>query len=265
MAVSTSTISSFASIGVPGACSNFDLYESTTNPKRPVGFKVEDVQGNIYRWAHFGATTTQGKLVSQDLSESSYVDTDNAILAPASCVNTTDNSVGSRYVEITLGSITANQFAGGKLLITDDTGEGYTYDIIGNTATGNPASGTFRLELARPLQAALDATSDFMISGSKWANLEPALGVGVGNLNDVFFAGVSMASQAADDYGWICTKGIVGILTNGSPLVGSGVVPSGTTAGAVDIASSSTTGRLVGSCILDGDSTGYALCDINCE
>ena len=265
MAVSTSTITSFAAMGVPASVSEFDPYESTTNPKRPVGFKVEDVNGNVYRWAHFGATTTQGKVVSQDVSESSYVDSDNVILAPASCVTTTDGTVGSRFVEITLAAITADQFAGGTLLISDDTGEGYTYRIVGNTATDNPATGTIRVELARGLQVAVDATSDFEILGSKYANLEPASAIGAGNALDAIPAGVSVGSQAAADYGWIQTKGIVGVLTNGSPLVGQGVCVSGTTAGAVDIAASNTTAKLIGICCIDGDSTGYTLVDINCE
>lgn len=260
MAVSEDTKQSFAIQGVGSVVSEFNKFESTTEPKRPVGFKVEDVQGTIYRWAHFGAATNRGVVVATDVSESGYVDTDNVILAPASCVTTTDNAVGSYYVEITLASITSNQFAGGKLLITDDSGEGYTYDIVGNTATNDPATGTFRLQLAQPLQVALDATSDFAIAGSPYANLEPANMAGTGT--DTQVVGVACATQAAGDYGWVQCSGVCGVLTEGTLLLGNGVVPSLTVAGAVAPAVSTTTGRIIGQVVDIGDTTGHSLIDL---
>jgi hypothetical protein len=258
MAVSTSTITSFAAIGVPGSCSEFDIYESTTNPKRPLGYKIEDVQGNIYRWAHFGATTTQGKVVSQDIDESSYVDTDNVIVAPASAVTVSDGTIGSRFIEITLASITADQFAGGKIVITDDTGEGYTYGIIGNTATGDPATLTFRVELASPLQVAVSSDSDFAIVGNMYGNVEPATST------DFAIVGVSMGSQAAADYGWVLTKGTVGILSDGNiGQIGKGIA-IGTVAGSVIVATA-TNDNVFGYCIAAPDNTGYGMFKINCE
>lgn len=259
MAVSTSSTNSFA---LSPIVSEFNPFISTTNPTRALGSKVEDAQGNIYRWAHFGATTTQGKVVSQDVSESSYVDTDNVILAPASCVTTTDNSVGSYYVEITLASITADQFAGGKLITTDDTGEGYTYPIESNTATNDPATGTFRLKLKYPLQVALDATTDFCIIGSRYGNLEPAL---AGNSPDADPVGVSLASQAAGDYGWILTKGSVGVLQQGAVTDHQGLVVSNTVAGAAMSAPTATTAKLIGYSVMSGDDTGFCGAVVNCE
>jgi hypothetical protein len=257
MAVSTSTINSFAAIGVPMTVTEFNPYESTTNPKRPVGFKVEDAQGNIYRWAQFGATTTQGKAVSQDIDESSLVDSDNIVVASASAVNTTDGLIGSKFVEITLASVTADMFAGGKLVVTDDAGEGYTYPIVGNTATDDPATGNFRLELGLPLQVALTTASDIAISGSRYGNLEPA------TTTDFDVVGVSMGSQAAADYGWILTKGAVGILTDNVTVAGKGIAISAT-AGAVTQATA-TNDNVFGYALAAGDTTGYTACIINCE
>lgn len=257
MAVSTSTINSFAAVGVPMTVAEFNPFESTTNPKRPVGFKVEDAQGNVYRWAQFGATTTQGKVVSQDISESSLVDSDNIVIAPASAVNVGDGSLGSRFVEVTLAAVTQNQYAGGKLVITDDAGEGYTYPIIGNTATDDPATGNIRIELGLPLQVALTTASDIAISGSRYGNLEPA------TATDFDIVGVSMGSQAAADYGWILTKGAVGILTQGETVAGKGIMV-GSVAGSVTEATA-TNDNVFGYALAAGDNTGYTACIINCE
>lgn len=264
MAVSSESQFSFAKVGVPTLPSEFNPFESTTNPKRMIGFKVEDVQGNVYRWAHFGAAVTPGLLVAQDISESSVVDTDNAIISPASAVTTTDGTIGSRYVELTLASATADQYAGGTFVTTDDTGEGYTYRIVGNTATGTPASGNIRLELDKGLQVAVDNTTDFAIYGSRYANLEAAT-----FSTDVDACGVSMGNQAAADYGWVLTKGIVGILGDGNggtldlPQIGKGII-IGSVAGSAQVATA-TNDNVLGVCLVAPDDTGYGIFKINCE
>jgi hypothetical protein len=263
MAVNTGTITSFAAVGVPMTTNDFNVFESTTSPKRSLGFKVETVSGDVYRWSHFGAAVTQGKIVSQDLSGTSVVDSDDVIVVPASAVTVTDGTLGSRYIEITLASKTKNQFAGGKITITDDTGEGYTYNIIGNTATGNPAANNIRVELASPLQVAVTASSDFAITGSLYNDLI------VATSTDYCVAGVSMASQAADDYGWIMTRGTVGILGDGNggtadlPQIGKGII-CGSVDGSVQVATA-TNDNVFGYCIVAPDDTGYGIFKINCE
>jgi hypothetical protein len=258
MAVSASSKNSTAVIGVPAIVSEIDLNESGTVAKRALGFKVEDAQGKIYRWAHFGDAVTAGKLVSNDLSESSLVDSDNIVIAPASAVNVGDGAIGSRFVEITLASVTAGQFAGGQLIITDDAGEGYTYDIVGNTATNDPATGNFRLELARPIVVALTTASDIAIAGSAYANLEAA------TTTDINVVGVTMASMAAGDYGWIMTKGQVGCLSQGTTTIG---IPCmiGSDAGSITDLTEAAVLGIPAFTIIAGDNTGYAGIRINLE
>jgi hypothetical protein len=258
MAVSATSLNSFAVTGAPSVVTEIDLNENGTAGKRPLGFKVEDAQGNIYRWCHFGATTTQGKIVSQDLDESGVVDSDGVIIAPASVTIAGDNAVGSRFVEITLASVTLNQYAGGKFIVTDDTGEGYTYNIVSNTITTDPATATFRLELDRPLVVVLAADSDFAILGSRYGNLEPA------STTDIDVVGVSMASMAAGDYGWVMTKGQAGVLDQGTTTIGTEVM-IGSTAGSVTDILATTVLASVGVCIVAGDNTGYAGIRFNLE
>ena len=107
-----------------GGVTRFDL---DATPKRAIGHKLEMQNGDIYRYSHFGADTNRGVLAAGDASESSITDSDNLMIAPASATDTSDGTIGSKFIQITQSGITAGQFEGGRLITTDDTGEGYTY------------------------------------------------------------------------------------------------------------------------------------------
>lgn len=260
-----------SAVGTPQVASNFNKFDMHKIAQFPIGFKVEDAKGNVYRYAHFSADTNRGVLVSPDLSETSVVDSDNVITAPASAQTTTDGTIGNKYVEITLASIEADDFAGGSLVITDDTGEGYTYDIVGNTATGVPAASVIRLQLAQPLQVALDATSDFAISPSKYSNLE------IATATDTAPIGVSCSTMDVSEapFGWIQTRGDVGILQDGVIAIGNPVQLSDGTSGAVQVFGGATVSTvaagdlvvepILGYCLIAGDSGGAGVFRIMCE
>lgn len=256
MAFSADSYFNNAIVGVPQVAGNVNIYDSATEPKFALGTVFKRSDGSEFRYAHFGATTGAGMLVSQDLSESSVVDTDNVVIAPASAVavdgeTIQPGAIGSHYVEITLASVSADQYAGGYLHTTDDTGEGYVYRIKGNTATNNPATGNIRVQLYEPIQVALDATTDIAITGSLYANLEPA------TTTDIAASGVALAAQAANDYGWVQTAGVATVLTDGVIVIGSGVV-IGSVAGSVAVEAAAAIVERVGVCLIVGDDTGYS-------
>lgn len=247
-----------AAVGVAQVGADFNRFEMTSSPKFKIGHKIEDGDGNVYRYSQVGEDTNRGVVVSQDIAESSVVDTDNVILAPASCVNTSDGTIGSKYIEITLSGKTANQFAGARLILTGDTGEGYTYNIKGNTATGNPASGTIRVSLKEPLQVAVVATTDFAIIGNKYANLHAL------DATDTAATGVTCATFDVSEasYGWIQTKGIVGVLTSGTTVLGNAVQTNGP--GSVGPVTASTS-QQVGRCLIVGDASEHSVIDVSFE
>ena len=170
MAYSTESRLPFGQVGVPQVAGAFDKFESHATPKYNLGFKVETADGKVYRYTQFGADVAVGVLVAGDLSESSVVDTDNAIIASASAETTTDGLINNKYIQLTLASVTAGQYVGGVFITTDDAGEGYTYDIVGNTATDDPATGDIRIQLAQPLQVAVTTATDFAILGNQYNN-----------------------------------------------------------------------------------------------
>ena len=277
MAVSDSSRFSIAAVGVPQVGSDFDKFEMNATPKYPLGFKIERANGDVYRYTHFGANTNRGVLVSQDLSETSLVDDDNHLIAPSSTYQMPDEpngvypgAIGSRYIIMTLANTSAHVYAGAKITITDDTGEGYTYDVVDNTATDNPASGKIRIQLAQQLQVAIDTTSDVSIQGCLYNDVETAT-----TGTDAIVAGVSCATMvvATAPYGWIQTKGVVGILQDAKAVtVGCIVTLSKLTAGAVGPLGGASTDAtsyvaepIVGYCVDPGDSTGYTVCKINLE
>lgn len=262
---SNSYFSNQANVGLGSATAGqFSKFDQHATPKYALGFKVEQADGTIYRYAHLGAVTTVGHVVSQDVSETSVVDTDNIVIAPASAVAVTDQTqkpgaIGSNYVQMTLTAVTANQFRGAKFITTDGTGKAYTYDILANTATDNPATGDFRINIAQPLVVALDTTTDIAIMGNPYSNLEDAT-----VSTDEFPAGVTCTtSTAALPYGWIQTKGIVGILQDGTVNLGD-MVGIGSTAGSVATLAAYTS-PYIGFCTDPGDTTGYGTFRINLE
>ena len=262
MAVSTDSYFSNAS---PGELQLFkgNIFVSETSPSYAVGTRVSLQDGRVFRYSHFGAAVNRGLVVSQDLSESAVVDTDNAVIAPASAVSVAGEviqpgAINSRFVQLTLASVTANQFAGGYLHITDDTGEGFTYRIKGNTATGDPATGDIRLELNDRLQVALDATSDIAITGSLYANLEAAT-----QATDEVIAGVSVATQAAADYGFIQTQGVATVLTDGTVVIADRVAVGTVAGSAAAVAATVSTTVSFGQVIHVGDDTGHSAINLN--
>jgi len=267
---------SISTVGVPQIADSFDKFEMNKVQKYPLGFKVEAANGDIYRYSHFGADTNRGVLVSSDLDEIGLVDDDNHLIAPAVTYQMPGEqpglypgALGSRYIIMTLASAAADCFAGAKITITDDTGEGYTYDVVGNTATGDPASGVIRFQLAQPLQVAITTDSDVSIIGGLYNDLE------VATTTDAAVVGVTCATMDVSEaaYGWIQTKGVVGILQDVNvATIGAVATLSNITSGAVTIMGGNSTyatyygkNPIIGYYCDVGDSAGHVPVKINLE
>ena len=235
MAVSTSITHDRGLVGTPQVGADVDVYETHSTPRFAIGTGFPRSDGAVFRYSHFGAACKQGLVVSQDFSESGTTQIDSRVIAVSSTTavsgeTISPNSIGAYYVQISLGGITADQFAGGYLCISNGTGSGYTYRIQGNTVSGSPATGQIYIRLWKPLAATLDATSDISIAGNRWANLESAT-----SATDPLVAGVvvgAVTDISDKPYGWVQTKGIIGVLTDASvPSKGDPVMLSRVTTG----------------------------------
>jgi len=240
MAVSTNSYFNNAVNGIVQVGADFNKFDMHVRPRWAVGTHFYRSDGAQFVYCHFGADTNRGVLVSQDLDESSLTESSNVVLAPSSTYkvdsepgNIYPGSIGSHYVVMTLASVTADLYAGGHFITTADTGIGYTYRIKGNTATNDPATGKVRFQLYEPLQALLSASTDVIICGSPYANLE------IYTSTDIFPVGVTCSTMdvSVASYGFIQKRGIVGILTDDTTVaVGSMVTPSDSTSGAIQLA-----------------------------
>jgi hypothetical protein len=217
MAIATNTnYYSNSIIGIPQAGADIDIHERNTTPRFAVGFGFERSDGNKYRYVQYSTAVAAGTLVGNPVTGTNKISTD-AIVVATTTADAVANEIikpgaaGSRYVEITLASVAANQYAGGTFVAAKDTGVGYSYRVKGNTATGTPKTTTFRMELWEKLKVGLDNTTDIAIASCKYANMTYQTMV-LGTSNNV--VGVCMSSVTADNYGWVCTRGIVGALAS---------------------------------------------------
>lgn len=248
---------SYFSNSIPGelvAPGDVDLYEQNSNPKFAIGTRVSTQDGRVWRYAQFGAVTSQGVLVSQDISETGVGVTDNAVIAPASAVSISGETVkpgqiGSRFIQVTLAATAANKFSGAYFHVEDDLGEGFTYRIKGNTATDNPVTGQLLIELHDRLKASLDVTTDFAITGSMWNDVKTAA---LSTFEKP--SGVSMASVvAATPFAWVQTWGPSTVLCDGAVAVGD-TVTIGSVTGSV-ATQAAFTSPVVGYALYTGTST----------
>ena len=219
------------------------LYEESSVQLGRVGALRELNDGRRFRYAYFASATNAGLLVSQDVSATAVVETDNIATAAA---------IGATQVILTdattLGSATADQYAGGYLHTTDDAGEGYTYRIMGNTAA---SSNAVTFSLYDPLVIALTTASDVAITGSLWYNVHGATAG-----TDYLASGVTNRVMQANYYGWVQTMGVCTILSDGTPAIGDNLTLSDGVAGALQIKDAETE-PLIGQALFASDNTGH--------
>ena len=235
MSINTMTYYSNSIQGNPQVGADVDVLRADAAPKYPAGYMVACADGRRYRYCHVGTATNSGKLVGPTTATGGA--TYNAItcVAPASAQVVNQEypilagQVGSHYIEATVAAIAKNKYQGSYLVTTEGTGLGHTYRVIGNTATGDPASGNIRIQLAEPLAAAIVASTGTIIVSSMFTDLAATA------ITSSQVTGVLMATTtAAKQWAFVLTKGVVGCMEDGTNTVTAGqqIVASPVVAGA---------------------------------
>jgi len=214
-----------------GASTGQGIYDESSTPKAAIGDKLEFADGRVFRYGYTAAAINASELVSQDVSATCLVETDNIVIAAA---NGFSPAAGSTKLQITLASITKDQYAGAYLQIANDggdgTGEGIQYRIKSNSATDFTTSGKVDIELYDPIKVTLTIASDIAITGGLWYNLRAAVGTA-----DYIIAGVSPIAFTANYYGWFQTAGIALISCDGALAIGVNTTLSDSDAGHVQL------------------------------
>jgi hypothetical protein len=224
------------------------IYAESSTPKFAMGEKLEFADGRCFRYGYTAAAVNAGLLVSQDLSETSLVESDDIVIAASGDYSP---AAGSSKVQITLASISANDYSGALLQITDDAGEGIQYRIKSNSATGKTTSGKVDIELYDPLKVALTTSSDIAIVGSLWYNVRGATAG-----TDYVVSGVTPIAFTANYYGWLQTAGIATILADGTIAIGDNLTLSDGVTGAIQLKDAETE-PLIGYACYAPDNTGH--------
>lgn len=195
------------------------IFSSVATAETTVGARAKTQDGRIFRYCQAGGTA----LVQGKLQQASAQIANHQNLAP-----TASAAIGATQVTVTLGATaaTAAQYAGGLLVVTVTPGEGYTYRISSNPAANSGASLTVTIE--DPLLVALTTSSriDLIANEYMGAIINPT----TASSRPI---GVAVYPIAANQFGWLQTGGPCSALAEGAITVGTALVASTTTAGAV--------------------------------
>jgi len=194
-----------------------DLYVESTTAQAELGATAFTEDGRAFRYSKVGGAN----LVVGNLLQASAEVAANQDEAP-----TATSSIGATSIAVTSMTATLNELAGGYAVVTTAPGLGDVYLISGNTAMSASAGTVY---LAEPVRVAITTSSrvDFVKAPCNGVIQNPASA----SSNPV---GVAIRVATAATYGWIQVAGVAGILNDGGSGVGTNVVASNATAGAVE-------------------------------
>lgn len=190
---------------------------NTSTQEAPLGAKAVTPDGRAFRYVKAGATA----LVVGKLYDAPAQVTNHSNIAVASAA-----AAGATSVTVTLGATaaTANQYAGGVLIVNDAAGEGQTFTIKSNPAADASASLVLTLEDDEPIVTALTTSSEVTLVPNQYNSV-----VVHATTEASVPAGAAITAVTALYYGWVQTRGPASLLCNATTGVGLGVAASDTT------------------------------------
>lgn len=203
-------------VGIPWGS---EKLSSTTRKEHILGQMGMTPDSRVHRFGFSDGAVTAGKLLGQKAPTAAH---DNDLVTAAA-------AAGATTVTVTLGATLAslNQYEDGILYVNDNAGEGQLFRILSNPAAA--ASATLVLTLHEKVITALTSSSQTGLIENPYKDvvINPATTVGrpVGWTNH---------DVADNSYFWMCSKGDVAALIDGTVVLGESVMPSNGTAGAVE-------------------------------
>jgi len=249
----------FGGLGIPFG-SVYD--EGSTTQKVPVGQRVVMKDGRVFRYAKAGGTIGVGLIAAAVPNEQAIAATYFGATAAVAPVSGEGLTVGDTKVRLTddVTGVTANEYAGGFLTLTDAAGEGYQYRIKGNEASASGGVG-FLVTLfdGDGIRVALSNAS----VGSMVADpLNAVIIAAAANPTVVVPMGRAMVGVAIGEFFWIQTWGVCSLKADTSTVdVGEQVILSEATAGSVQTGLGENV-PVVGHALTDAADTIWAVCSL---
>lgn len=195
-------------------------------------------------------------LVSGNLVQSAPITAahQNLDVTAYTAANASTGAAASVTATLGAGAVTANQYAGGFVVVNDNTGEGQTLKIASHPAADASASLTVTLEDA-PVTA-LSATSEICLIPNPYTSVvvNPTTATNTPIGVTLYPIAASVASTT-NVFGLIQSKGPISALAQGTIGVGLGIMPSTSVAGAVAVIDA--TGANIGRALQAGVDTEY--------
>lgn len=205
---------------------DFDPYTVRTNadltPTHGLGTTVRTGDFRTFRYGKAGASNiSAGKLQTAPAQKTNH-HSNTAIASTAGTINPT----------FTIGAtaVVANEYAEGYLVVnvTPDVARTYKISSLGAVTS----SGTANPTLFDPIQTSWTTSTRVSLVHNAFAGLIE------GTVQTRRVAGVPLTALSATNFGWVQTKGVCGVLSDGAIALGSRIVPSGSVSGAVAAESS---------------------------
>lgn len=221
------------------------IYSESSTALHNIGELVHSNDGRKFRYTKVGGTA----LAAGKLYQSRAEDTSNFQNLVCAVSSAGDTSITTT----TTVTLTANQLAGGFLVIESaTTGAGFTYKIKSHAAA-TAAVVTFNLE--DPIVVATTGTVNIDVHPNPYdaVIIAPTTSTSVQ-------AGFAVYNVTAAYFGWLCTHGPTAALAQGTIVVGDNVCPAETTtAGAIGPKADATLSQVVGTAMTGIASTDYGL------
>lgn len=201
-----------------------DLYTEFDYQQHDLGALGVDQKGDFYRFAKIGASNiSAGKI---QLAPAQKTNHHNKALSEAVTVLS-----GVKRLKPTMGAtaVVENEYAGGVLAVNDADGEGVSYDIVGNRASGSGLVADIQIE--RSLYESLATTSEVTVVHNAYNGVVEAA------VATRRAAGVPLRDFTASKFGWLKTKGVAATLVDQTIAIGCWFSPSASVAGAVAVVS----------------------------
>ena len=193
-----------------------------TDKYHSLGTILELPDGREFKYVLAGGTAIAQGVIVAAKAPTAHHDMDLVTAAAAA---------GASSITVTLEGTAAAEdlYADGYIFTNDDTGEGQIYRIAGHDAIDSSGSGA--IDLAENDKVVVALTSSTLCGLAP----NPYSGVVVSPTTVVNrTVGTTPTAIAADEYGWVQTKGLASVLVSGTVVLGQPLrVAGATTAGAV--------------------------------
>lgn len=200
-----------------------DAYETGSVQLYPIGQKMITPSGSIFRYAEMGATVgVANNLYQSEVPSANWL----------SQLVSTALAVGDTTIAFTDGgtAYSANDFAGGTILVEETDDLGHIYPIKSNAASAGTASASHTLVDGVTVQVAVAIAGGNVLTLLKnpWKDviIHPSPPTALPT-------GIPRVIIAANGYGWVQTRGLASCLINGIVVISQPVAPSNAINGSV--------------------------------